>query len=110
MHYPTGSFFSIDLSLSHPYLFLDFNWSVYKDQHHSNHFPIIIKSNTSTVEDHNSKWKQNKAYWDVFQFLCTDMILLESFKYSSDPLSDFTSSLIDISSKCIPKTRIKSSK
>ena len=40
---------------------------------------------------------------EVFQSLCTDTITLESFKDSSDPLSDFTSSLIDISSKCIPK-------
>ena len=104
IHYPTGSFFSIDLSLCHPSLFLDFNWSVCKDQHHSDHFPIVIKSNTSTVEDHNPKWKLNKANWEVFQSLCTDTITLESFKDSSDPLSDFTSSLIDISSKCIPKT------
>ena len=104
MHYPTGSFFSIDLSLCHPSLFLDFYWSVCKDQHHSDHFPIVIKSNTSTVEDHNPKWKLNKANWEVFQSLCTDTITLESFKDSSDPLSDFTSSLIDISSKCIPKT------
>ena len=104
MHYPTGSFSSIDLSLCHPFLFLDFNWSVCKDQHHSDHFPIVIKSNTSTVEDHNPNWKLNKANWEVFQSLCTDTITLESFKDSSDPLSDFTSSLIDISSKCIPKT------
>ena len=104
MHDPTGSFSSIDLSFCHPSLFLDFNWSVCKDQHHSDHFPIIIKSNTSTIEDHNPKWKLNKANWEVFQSLCIDKITLENFKDSSDPLSDFTSSLIDISSKCIPKT------
>ena len=103
MHYPTGSFSSIDLSFCHPSLFLDFNWSVCKDQHHSDHFPIIIKSNTSTVEEHNPKWKLNKANWEIFQSLCTDKITSENFKDSSDPLSDFTSSLIDISSKCIPK-------
>ena len=104
MHHPTGSFSSIDLSFCHPSLFLDFNWSVCKDQHHSDHFPIVIKSNTSTVEDHNPKWKLNKANWEVFQSLCIETITVESFKDSSDTLSDFTSSLIDISSKCIPKT------
>ena len=31
MHYPTGSFSSIDFSFCHPSLFLDFNWSVCKD-------------------------------------------------------------------------------
>ena len=104
MHYPTGSFFSIDLSLCHPSLFLDFNWSVCKDQHHSDHFPIFIESNSSTVEDHSPKWKLNKANWEVFQSLCTDTLTLENVKDSSDPISDFTSSLIDISTKCIPKT------
>ena len=104
MHYPTGSFFSIDLSLCHPSLFLDFNWSICKDQHHSDHFPIFIESNYSTVEDHSPKWKLNKANWEVFQSLCTDTLTLENFKDSSDPISDFTSSLIDISTKCIPKT------
>ena len=104
MHYPTSSFFSIDLSLCHPSLFLDFNWSVCKDQHHSDHFPIFIESNSSTVEDHSPKWKLNKPNWEVFQSLCTDTLTLENFKDSSDPISDFTSSLIDISTKCIPKT------
>ena len=56
------------------------------------------------MEDHNPKWKLNKANWEVFQTLCTDTINLESFTNSSDPLSDFTSSLIDISTKCIPIT------
>ena len=51
-------------------------------------------SNTSTVEDHNPKWKLNKAYWEVFQSLCTETITVECFKDFSDPLSDFTSSLI----------------
>ena len=104
MHYPTGSFSSIDLSFCHPSIFLDFNWSVCNDQHHSDHLPILIESTTSTAEDHNPKWKLNKANWEVFQSLCTETINLDSFKDSSDPLSDFTSSLIDISTKCIPKT------
>ena len=104
MHYPTGFFLSIDPFLCHPSLFLDFSWSVCKDQHHSDHFPILIESNTSTIENHNPKWKLNKAYWELFYCLCSDKISTENFKDSSDPLLDFTSSLIDISSKCIPKT------
>ena len=104
MHYPTSSFSSIDLSLCHPSLFLDLYWSVCKDQHQNDHFPIIIERNTPTVEDPNPKWKLNKANWEVFQSLCTDTITSERFKDSSDPLSDFTPSLIDMPSKCIPMT------
>ena len=40
------SFSSIDLSFCHPSLFLDYNWSVCKDQHNSDNFPIIIEQNT----------------------------------------------------------------
>ena len=39
-----GTFSSIDLSLCHPSVFLDYDWSVCEDQHGSDHFPIIIES------------------------------------------------------------------
>ena len=39
-----GTFSSIDLSLCHPSIFLDYDWSVCEDQHGSDHFPIIIES------------------------------------------------------------------
>ena len=65
-----GTFSSIDLSLCHPSFLLDFDWSVCEDQHSSNHFPIIIESIQTSVEDHNAKWKLNKADWDLFHSLC----------------------------------------
>ena len=98
------SFSSIDLSFCHPSLFLDYNWSVSKDQHNSDHFPIIIEQNTFSTEDHNPKWKLNRANWDLFNTLCTGKLIPENFKESSDPISDFTSSLIEISKECIPQT------
>ena len=104
IHPTTHSFTSIDLSLCHPSLFLDFNWSVCEDQHQSDHFPIKIEQTSFSVEDHHPKWKLNKANWELFQSLCSDKISTENFKDSLDPMSEFTSSLIDISNKCIPKT------
>ena len=95
----TKAFTSIDLSL-----FLDYNWSVCEDQHNSDHFPIIIEQNTFSIEDHNPKWKLDRAYWDLFNTLCTGKLVPENFKESSDPISDFTSSLIEISKECIPQT------
>ena len=91
------SFSSIDLSFCHPSLFLDYNWSVCKDQHNSDHFPIIIEENTFSTEDHKPKWKLNRADWDLFNTLCTGKLIPENFKESSDSISDFTSSLIEIS-------------
>ena len=98
------SFSSIDLSFCHPSLFLDYDYTVCKDQHNSDHFLIIIEQNTFSTEDHNPKWKLNRANWELFNILCTGKLIPENFKESSDPISDFTFSLIEISKECIPQT------
>ena len=100
----TKSFTSIDLSFCYTSLFLDYNCSVCEDQHNSDHFPIIIEQNTFSTEDHNPKWKLNRANWDLFNTLCTGKLVPENFKESSDPIADFTSSLIEISKECISQT------
>ena len=99
-----GTFSSLDLSLCHPSLYLDYEWSVCEDQHGSDHFPILIESVQTHGEDHNPKWKLHKADWDLFNNLCNESLTDTSFSDSSDPITDFTSSLIAISEKCIPKT------
>ena len=76
--------------------FLDYNWSVCKDQHSSDHFPLIIEQTTFSTEDHNPKWKLNRANWDLFNTLCAGKLIPENFKESSDPISDFTSSYRNI--------------
>ena len=48
-----GTFSALDLSLCHPSLYLDFDWSVCEDQHGSDHFPIVIESIETHEEDHN---------------------------------------------------------
>ena len=67
----------------------------------SDHFPIIQNHD----EDHNPKWKLNKANWDLFHTLCDESLTNTSLSESSDPIATFTSSLISISEKCIPKPR-----
>ena len=104
LHPATGSFFSLDLSLCHPSLLLDFDWSVCEDQHGSDHFPIVIERVIASAEDHNPKWKLNKANWEQFHSLCNNFLDIENFDNSTDLVADFTSSLTDISNTCIPKT------
>ena len=104
LHPATGTFSSLDLSLCHPSLLLDFDWSVCEDQHGSDHFPIVIESVIASAEDHNPKWKLNKAYWEQFHLLCNNFLDIENFDNSTDLVADFTSSLTDISNTCIPKT------
>ena len=50
-----GTFSSLDLSLCHPSLYIDYEWSVCEDQHGSEHFPILIESVQTHDEDHNPK-------------------------------------------------------
>ena len=99
-----GTLSALDLSLCHPSLYLDFDWSVCEDQHGSDHFPIVIESIKTFEEDHNPKWKLNKANWDLFHTLCDESLTTTSLSDSTDRIADFTSLLIDISEKCIPKT------
>ena len=99
-----GTFSSLDLSLCHPSLYLDYDWSVCEDQRGSDHFPILIESVQTHDEAHNPKWKLNKADWDLFHTLCNETLTDTFLSDSSDPITDFTSSLINISEKCIPKT------
>ena len=99
-----STFSSLDLSLCHPSLFLDFDWSVCEDQHGSDHFPIVIESVNASAEDHNSKWKLNKANWEQFHSLCNNFLDIGNFDNSTYLVAAFTSSLTDISNRCIPKT------
>ena len=104
LHPATGNFSSVDLFLCHPSLLLDFDWSVCEDQHGSDHFPIIIESMNSAAEDHSPKWKLNKTDWEQFYSLCAQSLNIDRFNNSTDLIADFTSSLMNISNKCIPKT------
>ena len=104
LHPATGTFSSLDLSLCHPSLILDLDWYVCDDQHGSDHFPVVIESINPSTEDHNPKWKLNKANWEQFHLLCEQDLSMDNFNNSSDLVTDFTSSLMKISDKCIPKT------
>ena len=99
-----GTLSALDLSLCHPSLYLDFDWLVCEDHHGSDHFPIVIESIQTHEEDHIAKWKLNNANWDLFHSLCDESLTSSSLSDSTDCIADFTSSLIDISEKCIPKT------
>ena len=57
-----------------------------------------------STEDHNPKWNLNRANWDLFNTLCAGKLVPGNFKESSDPIADFTSSLIEISKECILQT------
>ena len=110
LHTATGHLSSLDLSLCHPSLFLDFDWSVYADQCGRDHFPVIIESVNNSMNDHNTKGKLNKANWELYYSLCEESLKIDKFDNSLDLLDDFTTSLLDIDNKSIPKTSTNSKK
>ena len=77
-----GTFSSLDLSLCHPSLYLDYEWSVCEDQHGSDHFPILIESVQTHGEDHNPKRKLHKADWDLFNNLSNESLTDTSLSLS----------------------------
>ena len=64
----------------------------------------MVESIQHSSKDHNPKWKLNKADRDLFHSLCEESLTAVSLSDSVDPIAGFTSSLIDIYGKCIPKT------
>ena len=46
LHPATASFSAIDLSITHPALYLDFCWQTDSDLHGSDHYPIVITTDT----------------------------------------------------------------
>ena len=103
LHSPTRKYFSLDLAICSPNIYLDFNWSVLDDLHGSDHFPIVIKEIDSDPEEHHPRWNLNKANWETFSLLCEETITPDLFKTAND-IECFTKTLIDIAEKCIPKT------
>ncbi|MES9994020.1 MAG: reverse transcriptase domain-containing protein, partial [Candidatus Thiodiazotropha sp.] len=109
LHPPTGNYYAIDLSICHPNIYLDFDWSVCDDLHGSDHFPIIIKEIESSDEEQHSRWNLKKANWEMFVTSCQERLSSEKFKTALD-MSAFTSALHEISEQCIPKSSTSSKK
>ncbi|WP_144077945.1 hypothetical protein, partial [Solemya velum gill symbiont] len=106
LHSGHGTFSSIDLSISNPSLFLEFEWSVENDLHGSDHFPLILKNTETANTAHPPKWKMSKANWTQFESMCLEK--LTTIPISSTAIEDYTSILLTIADDSIPKTSGKS--
>jgi ribonuclease HI len=105
LHSATGSRTAIDLSICDHSLMLDMSWSVHDDLCGSDHFPIIIKNNKPAIYPSVAKWKLEKADWITFRSLCEQQL---DNKYIKN-IDAFTTELITIAEKTIPKTNPNSS-
>ena len=105
----SGTFSAIDLTLSDPATFIEYNWRVHEDSCGSDHFPIIIentkpgKSDPQTVSK-TPRWNFKKANWQAYKKLCLDTLIPETNTNQEEPIIHFTNTLINIANKTIPKT------
>ena len=65
-HHPaSGSFSSIDLTMSDASIFADFEWRVHHDLCGSDHYPIILQTHQKASDtDRPPRWNISKADWE----------------------------------------------
>ena len=104
LHPASGSYSSIDLTLSDPSIFLDYSWKVHDDTCGSDHFPIILENSGPNLDSKLPRWNLKKAKWDDFKRLCSFQLISENNIENEDHLIVFTKTLFSIAEECIPKT------
>ncbi len=76
-HSQPGVFTAIDLSLCSSTVLLNFNWKVLPDLHGSDHFPIILTSDEGETSTSLTRWKIERADWQLFtQFVPLHKLLI----------------------------------
>ncbi len=104
LHPATGSLSSLDLALCDPSLYLDFNWSVHNDLCGSDHYPIVISNAINEQVNNLTRWQLTKADWVLFNSLCSSDLTKSPLDQSSNTIENFTTKLLEIAHKTIPKT------
>jgi hypothetical protein len=107
IHPATGHMSSLDLAICSPSLYLDYLFHVHDDLCGSDHFPTILSNDESSLSEPVSRWKFSKADWGLFTSLCNEKLLPGEFVNVEDPINKFSSIVLDIAEKCIPKTSTK---
>ena len=107
LHPGNGCLTSIDLSFCSPCLFMDFEWKVAADQCGSDHYPIYISSEHFSNQSTPS-WQLARANWDLFEALCQVEITQDDYDDITEAVDLFSSKLISIASKAVPKSSTSS--
>ena len=101
-----GTSTAIDLSICHPSVLLDYSWHRHEDTCGSDHYPLILKSLQEPLPDKVPTWQLQRADWKEFQRLCLAELVPLDFSVE-DPIDLFTSTLISIALRTIPKSSSK---
>jgi hypothetical protein len=104
LHPGNGALTSIDLTMCSPSILQDLQWSLLKDQHGSDHWPIVIKLIAPADPPNQSRWILSRADWDAYESLCAETITEESVISSDDPIQTISHLIIEAASQTIPKS------
>ena len=104
LHPATGSYSSLDLTISSHEICPDYNWKVVDDLHGSDHFPIQVSEVRPSVQRRPQNWKLHKAKWEQFRVQCEQSIHPNAFEDCENPAELFASLLHSAAEKSIPRT------
>ena len=104
LHPATGTHSVIDLTLSDPTIYLDYNWKTNKDNCGSDHYLIILERLEPEPEEKIPCWNLQKAKWEHFKRLCHVNLNPKANINQEDHNTYFTKTLLTIAEKSIPKS------
>ena len=104
IHPATGTRSSIDLAMCDPTLFLDLSWNVHEDLCGSDHHPVVLANSTSIPQSSAPRWNMHKADWGTFRLLCQEKLGYGTHNNATNPIENFSSTLLGIAAETIPKT------
>jgi len=103
-HPAHGTHTAIDLSITSPSIFQDFQWKPMDEPFGSDHIPILIQSNQSYQNTKPvSHWNFKRADWKNYQQLCGKMITADLISRSDDTICELTKIIIDAAAQAIPE-------
>ena len=108
LHPGSGTRTAIDLSMCSPSIFQDLKWSVLRDQHGSDHWPIKIDLCSPFVPSNEPRWILSKADWNSFESLCALTITEDLLDTCDDPVLKISELIIEAAKQAIPISSGKS--
>ena len=105
LHPATASFSAIDLSITQTASIWIFCWQTDSDLHGSDHYPIVITTDTPSPSFSKPTWKFLKADWAAFSHQAALELCTDTMCSAEDPIQQFTDVVINIANNSIPKSK-----
>ena len=96
LHPATGKHLVIDLTISNPAIYLDYNWKTNEDNCGSDHYPIMLERLEPELEEKIPRWNLQKAKWGHFKKLYHVNLTPKAKINQEDHNTYFTKTLLSI--------------